>query len=358
MKVLYVSQHADMVGGGEHSLLDLMANLPEEYEITLITPGQGSFTGKAERYGISVSSLPMPKLGLHSLAAIKPWLDALREMKPDIIHANNSRAAFYAAFAGRWLGIPAIFHCRIAEKDGLMDRILMRLVQAVICNSQAVAKRFSEADQPVHVIYNGIEIKQQLSVRNPLPEAERLLLFVGRISEEKQVDVALHVFGRLAEDDESLHLAIVGGDAPQGYEYADGLRAWSQQQSWGYRVHWLGQQQDISDWYSSADVLILTSKHEGFGRVLVEAMGHGLPVVAFAVGGVPEVVEDGEQGILIEPNNVGAMVQACQHIFLDEATAKRMAVSGRQRAACFSIQQHVDQICDVYKKLTPGNAYE
>jgi len=349
--VAYVSQFREFVGGGEHSLLALMQNLPESYQPLLITPGTGVFSQRAASSGINTDSLPMPPLGLRSFKAMRCWIKWLGRERPSVIHANNSRAAFYAGLAGKRLGIPLIFHCRIAAKDRLMDAILMRLVTAVVCNSMAVAERFKNSNLPVSVIYNGIEIGDSTGVVQLPSKPERLMLFVGRLTEEKQVEVTLDAFALLAEEDTGLHLAVIGADAPGSEAYAEGLRQRCLTHDWGLRVHWVGEQEDVARWYKEADLLILTSKHEGFGRVLVEAMAHAVPVVAFNVGGISEVVEDGVQGLLVDAGDIKGIVESCKSILKNSDQHRKMGRAGVIRAKQFSIKQHVDQICKLYQRL-------
>jgi len=351
MRIAYISQFADMVGGGEHSLLDLMTHLPEGYEPQLCAPSEGLLTRKAHEAGIGLSIVPMPKVGLGTLFVLGQWVSTLRSLNPDVIHANQSRAALYAGLAGKWLGIPVIFHCRIANHDGWMDKLLMALVDMIICNSQAVSKRFVTAKVPVQVVYNGIEFAAPVTTQDLLPDAEKLLLFVGRISEEKQVESLLAIFDVLVSEDASLHLAIVGDDAPDDVEYGQGLRDFSTSQPWAKQVHWLGRQDDVAAWYARADILLLTSKHEGFGRVLVEAMAEQLPVVAFAVGGVPEVFDDGVEGILVRAGDKEGMLNACRTLLAQPELCKLMGKKGLKRAQTFSIAKHVQQIKACYAQL-------
>ncbi|MCF7821133.1 MAG: glycosyltransferase family 4 protein [Mariprofundaceae bacterium] len=355
-KVVYVSQFDGFVGGGEHSLLTLMQNIPDLYSPVLITPRAGAFSLKAGASGIRTDTLPMPPVGLKSFMALKQWGEWLKLEKPGLIHANNSRAAFYAGIAGKKLGIPVIFHCRIAEKDPLMDSILMYLVSAVICNSHSVAERFESSRLPVCVIYNGIEPPAPASVAKLPDESERLVLFVGRISREKQLEMALEAFARLSGLDSGLHMAIVGAEADGHEAYADDLKRLCSESDWGPRVHWVGEQEDVARWYKVADLLILTSKHEGFGRVLVEAMAYAVPVVAFNVGGVPEVVENGVQGLLVEAGDVDGLVESCRSILDDPEQHQKMGEAGIIRANEFSVRSHVDQVCELYQRLTSGKA--
>ncbi len=351
MRIAYVSQFPNMVGGGEHSLLDLMCHVPSSVEPVFITPSEGELTEQAKACGIKHVSLPMLKLVQFKPSILQAWVKALQVIKPDVIHANNSRAAFYAGLAGRKLHIPVVFHCRIAQPDALMDGILKRLVGTVICNSQSVAARFQSYAKPVHVIYNGLNVTSLPNLANPLPSADKYMLFVGRITPEKQLEHALKVFADLAAQDEGLHFVVLGEAGPDDNGYMQGIKDECKQHAWCDRVHFLGYHDDVTPWYAHAQYLILTSKHEGFGRVLVEAMSQACPVVTYAVGGVPEVFEDGEQGFLIAPNDVQAMSQACKRLLEDKSLNTSMGQAGVKHAQNFSIETHVSQVVSVYQGL-------
>jgi len=352
MRVVYLSQFPNMVGGGEYSLLDLMGNLPKSIEPVLVTPSEGVFTDKAKKKNIRHVTLPMPPLKQARFSTFSAWRKAIKALKPDVLHANNSRAAFYAGVAGKQLGIPVIFHCRVSDHDGFMDTLLQRLVDVIICNSEAVAGRFVDFPKPSHVIYNGLTITPFPNLPNPLPSADKYVLFVGRITSEKQLEHALEVFGALASQDTDLHFVIVGGAGPEDEGYLQQVKDTNANETWFNRVHWLGFCHDVTKWYVHASLLVLTSKHEGFGRVLVEAMAQATPVVAYAVGGVPEVFDDGVEGYLISPDDKQGMIKACSNIIHDEDLRHRLGQAGQQRAKQFSIDKHIAQMTAVYEDLT------
>ncbi|HIP07542.1 MAG TPA: glycosyltransferase family 1 protein [Mariprofundaceae bacterium] len=351
MRVVYLSQFPNMVGGGEYSLLDLMSHLPQDIEPVLVTPSEGVFTDKAKNNNVRHVTLPMPPLKLAKFSTFSQWRKAIKVLKPDILHANNSRAAFYAGVAGKLLGIPVIFHCRVSDHDGFMDTLLQRLVDVIICNSEAVAQRFTDFPKPTHVIYNGLPIAKFPNLANPLPSAEKYMLFVGRITPEKQLEHALEVFGALATHDSNLHFVIVGGAGPEDEGYLQEVKEMFMQKSWFSRVQWLGFCHDVTKWYVHASLLVLTSKHEGFGRVLVEAMAQATPVVAYTVGGVPEVFTDGEQGYLIAPDDKQTMIEVCAKVLSDNDLQQCLGQAGQKQAAKFAIDKHITQMTTVYHDL-------
>ena len=352
MRVVYVSQFADVVGGGEHSLMELIANLPESITAELVVPENGELAQEAGRLGLQVHYLPMPKIGFMSLNALRQWKRWLKGKEYDFIHANQSRAAFYAGWATLGQATKVIFHCRIAKKDGLMDAMLMRLSDAIICNSKAVADRFKAFNGVLKVIYNGVT-RQDVSkgVALDLSADELLMLFVGRLSSEKQPDLALQLFEKLAQKFEHLHFAMVGGDDPQQPAYSKKLRAMAVNSIFSERIHLPGAVNSVAAWYRQAELLVLTSQHEGFGRVLVEAMAEGVVPVAFEVGGVPEVVEDGVQGILVNADDMDALTISVERLLTDIPLRKKMGEAGKKRATMFTIDSHVEKVGRLYQEL-------
>lgn len=350
-KVAYVSGYSDMIGGGEHSLLELISALPEGYQPLLIVPQEGELSRRAAEKGVDSVCLPMPPIGIRTPFALFGWTGWLRKVRPDLIHANSPRTAFYAALAGKVLRIPTVFHCRVAAKDRLLDPLLVRMVDMIICNSQATASRFDAWPwkNPV-VIYNGLDVKHSIHASaDELPD--RNLLFVGRLSQEKQPEIAWRVFRMLAGRFDNLNLLYVGGDDPDHPERSARLRSETEASGLSDRVVWVGMQADVSQWYGRANVVLVPSRYEGFGRVLVEAMAHGVPVVAFEVGGIPEVVENGRQGLLISPYDEGAMADAVARLLDDDALRQQMGEAGKKHAERFSVPAHVRAVAELYKGL-------
>lgn len=349
MRVAYVSQFADVVGGGEHSLMELISHLPDSIQPELVVPAAGALSRWAEGQGIPVHLLPMPKIGFATVSVLWRWRQWLRQEAFDIVHANQSRAAFYAGCAASTSRV--IFHCRIAERDGLMDSMLMRLTDAVICNSKAVAHRFGGFSAPLRVIYNGVTIPEQTDGGIAVPDEARLLLFVGRLSREKQPQLALQLFEQLASKYDNLHLALLGGDDPHDPAFSESVRTAAAASAFRSRIHMPGAVAAVSAWYRRAELLLLTSSHEGFGRVLVEAMASGVVPVAFAVGGVPEIFEDGVHGFLVASGHPGEMRQRVESLLQDNSLRLKMAGKGRERASRFSVDAHADAVVGFYREV-------
>ncbi|MFQ5793197.1 MAG: glycosyltransferase family 4 protein, partial [Acidobacteriota bacterium] len=210
-----------------------------------------------------------------------------------------------------------------------------------------------------HVVYNGVPLpKESESKIDKKPfGAGQLLLCVARVSRWKRHDIVLDVFRDLAERFPDLHLALAGGADPDDEEWWHRIQRLSLEHPAAGRIHWLGMADELSAWYRASDVLLLASEREPFGRVLIEAMAHGLPVVASRGGGVPEIVEDGRQGFLPEPGDVEGMTKAVRQLLSDPELQKRMGKLGVKRARLFSLEAHVEGVRGVYDRvLKPKDA--
>ena len=272
--------------------------------------------------------------------------------KPDVIHANTPRSCFYAGVAGRLLGIPVVFHCRIADSDPKLDWILARLAHCVVANSKTTAGRFRRWPKlDVHTVYNGVDVDaSEVGTQDKRPfDAEQVLLCVARVSRWKRHDVVLGAFEKLAKRFDGLHLVCVGARDPYEADWWDALQARTRQSDFSERVHWVGMQKDMALWYRGADVLFLASEREPFGRVVVEAMAYGVPVVAFNAGGPAEIMTNGEQGVLMnEGENVAEMMKP---LFADRLLHEKMAAAGKKRAKEFSLAAHVSSMRGIFSSL-------
>lgn len=285
---------------------------------------------------------------------------AAKKAKVSLIYANGSRPAFYGGIVGRLLKIPLIWHCRIAEKDYWLDPILSRLSNLIIVNSRATGKRFSEQIQgKIRVIYNGIDT-QWLKDENVCDahlqvQENKILLAVARISKWKRHDLVISAFEAVAETQPDLSLVIVGAKDPLEPEWWDYLQKRTADSRYAKRIHWIGNVEDVRPWYRAASILLLPSENEAFGRVLVEAMACGVPVVAARGGGVPEIVRHGKDGILIPMGKSHAMAEAIRIILKDEDTTKKMSRSGKERAKMFSLESHIKAIiCEFEEAIGIG----
>lgn len=357
MRALFVSHNVDFVGGGELSLLQLTRGVRDRgHEVMLAVPGCGWLQEQAEAAGINTIIAAMP--GLASPACL-PELVRWRRFAatvwhPDIIHANTPRSAIYGGMAGWGGGVPVVFHARISWPDIRLDWLIARLTRCVIANSHSTARRFATHRRlDVRVVHNGIDTEGFEKIRASAKPfgARQILLCVARVSRWKRHDVLLEAFDLLAAKHETLHLVCAGGVDEYDPEWMGELRLRTDRLCAAHRVHWVGHCTDPREWYAAADVFVLASESEPFGRVVVEAMASGVPVVAINRGGPAEIVENGVQGLLCSPADAHDMAHKIDTLLQDAVLRRRLGEAGRQRAREFGLPRHLDAMVSLFESV-------
>jgi glycosyltransferase involved in cell wall biosynthesis len=357
-QVLFADHHADIIGGGQLSLLDLMGHLdPRRYLPRLVCPGGGTLAAAARREGIEVDEVEMPSLRA-PLAAASLW--KIRRLVGQhgaaLLHANSSRGMFYAGLAGRLAGVPAIWHVRIAAAEAWWDRLLAGMARRVVANSRATAGRF--AGRAVEVIYNGEELEPFARADGRRFRQELglgggpVVGMVGRLTPEKDHETLLRAAALLAPRWPRARFLVVGEDPDPGQGRRAALESLAAELGVAGRVVFTGQRDDIPEVMAGLDALVHCAHQEAFGRVLVEAMAAGLPVVATAVGGIPEVVIDGQTGVLVAEGDPPAVAGAVEGLFRAPARRQALGRAGRERAVrCFSLEAHVERVQALYDQV-------
>jgi glycosyltransferase involved in cell wall biosynthesis len=357
--MIAISNHGTMLGGGEYSFLDLLPRLGDGWNILTVVPVHGDLASRLNEKGIKTKVIPLPPL--------RPWLvddilEALtaysricRKFHPDLIYANGSRAAIYGGITGRILTIPVIWHCRIASPDIYLDFILSNLMNRIIANSQAAANRFFPIfRRKVRVVHNGIDLEWIRDTSVVKPDTVRthwkVVLSVGRVSGSKRHDRVLAAFDRIAGVMPNAHLVLVGSPDALEPAWFNFVQQLSRRSAFSDRIHWIGHAEDVRPWYKAASVLVMASENEAFGRVLVEAMACGVPVVALRSGGMPEIVRDGRDGFLVTTGDTAGIADAALKIMKNEGLRSRLSESAQERAECFCMTKYVQGVLSVLEE--------
>jgi glycosyltransferase involved in cell wall biosynthesis len=369
-RVLLVSHHGDIVGGGEISLLTLIAGLVARgWQVTLAVPGQGPLARAAAERGALVEVKNMPTLrrpGGSLLRAVRELRSLARSLRPDVVHANGTRAMFYAGMAARAIACPAVWHLRIVDPDPIFDVMLIRLADAVIATSEAARarlRRWPEALRACRVIPNGLDLsafaaeRSRRDVRDELgiPDEDVVVMSVGRLVDFKRFDLLLDAIAHLRRRVPGPLRCVIVGSGP--HEAA--LRQRAQREDLAGTVTLTGHRDDVADLLGAADVFVLTSPVESFGRVLIEAMAMSLPVVAPHSGGPAEIVRDGEDGLLVAADHAAAFEAAIERLALDGALRRQLGTAGRARVEhSYSMEAHAGAVVRLYDELRGGPGSE
>jgi glycosyltransferase involved in cell wall biosynthesis len=229
-----------------------------------------------------------------------------------------------------------------------VERLLARRAARVITITEALRRftveRVGIPAGKVTTIHYGLDDLPRRWADNPtvtLPAGARVLLAVARLTEQKGVDVAVRALA-LVRDRHPGAVLVVLGEGPARPEL---------ERVAGGGVYLLGRVGDVAAWYRRADVLVHPARWEGFGLALLEAMLAALPVVATRVSSIPEILVDGETGVLVPANDADALAAALDRLLADETLRAAYGEAGLRRArAEFSVERMARQTLQVYER--------
>ena len=349
------------IGGAEKALSRLLTRMDRDHftpTVACLYGGDGPVADEIRALGIPITDLGMT--AKWRLDALWRLYRLLRRERPTILHTWMFHANIPGRVLGRLAGAPIIISSeRTMGQESRwrywLNRITDPLTDRVVCVSQLVADFVvAEVGIPRHkttVIPNGIDVrafehlptKREARAMLGLPLDSMLIGTVVRLDPVKRLDVLLQAVTSV----DDAHAAIIG-DGPERSR----LEALSKQLGLGERVHLVGHQNNVSDWLAALDVFTLTSDWEGMSNAVLEAMSAGLPVVATAVGGTPEVVVDGITGLLVPPRAPDALAQAITRLLRTPALRRKMGQAGRERVERhFSVERMVQETEALYEEL-------
>jgi len=212
-------------------------------------------------------------------------------------------------------------------------RFLLSSAHAIVAPSQAFLAdcltRFPHLAPKATFIYNGVDIRELTSDNGEglMPDG-RYLLCIAASNEKKALDVLLRAFTLVKDADEAIRLVLVG-DGPLRRQHEELARALALDG----RVEFLGWKgrSEVARLLRGCELFVLPSRSEPFGIAIIEAMACRKPVVASAVGGIPEIIEDGQNGILVEPDNPPALANTVLALLRDHARLRSIADNGHAR---------------------------
>ena len=262
----------------------------------------------------------------------------LRSRGADVVHIHNTKPLIYGGPAARLAGIRRVVYTRHGQRhqsspsQTLLFRLASHCAQRIVCvsdDSAALSRHEGLAAQKVCRIWNGIDTGR-FTFAGPDPMGPAVM--VGRLSPEKDVQTLIRAVAEVIKTRPSFQLEIAG----DGVCLPD-LRKLTGELRLDDHVRFLGEIRNVADVLAGASLFVLPSLTEGISLTLLEAMARGLPIVTTRVGGNPEVVLDGQTGLIVPPRSPRALADAILRLSKDEPVARRMGVAGRRR-----VEQHFD----------------
>ncbi|HXM50515.1 MAG TPA: glycosyltransferase [Pyrinomonadaceae bacterium] len=328
--------------------------------------GPNDFVAAAREAGLDVEVIP--ERGRFDLRVIPALRSIVEKRGPDLIITNSVKSHFLIWRSRLWRKRPWIaFHHGHTDTDRKMrfynrlDRWSLPHADRVVTVCQAFAQELSRSTgvsiDKISVQHNAIRRQPPVSTADVevlrkslgIADSERVVLSVGRLSREKAHVDLIEAFKRLRQTkpDLSIKLIIVG-DGPERSRLEAAVEATGYEE----RVVFTGQLTDVQPFYAMADVFALPSHGEGSPNVLLEAMAANLPIVATAVGGVPEMIANDESALLVPPNDPQSLTTALATLLTDKDLAQRLT----RKATTLVDSQHspanyVRSLVQIYREV-------
>jgi glycosyltransferase involved in cell wall biosynthesis/ubiquinone/menaquinone biosynthesis C-methylase UbiE len=354
VRLTHVVIGGDIAGGQIVALQLARAARGAGHDVRFISPSEGPFLVLARSNGFDVAIVQIT--GALDIAAIRRLSRELHDT--DLVHTHGHFAVnTVARIAARIAGARVVSHMHIENsfRGGFarhaqiaLDNFTARLCSAIIAVSEATRRSLILQGYPadrVLTVHNGISL--DVAPVSPRRLAHgRVVIEVGRLAEVKGQRTLLEALIHL-----DASIVLVGSDLEQGGEYERALRAYAEELGVANRVVFAGHRDDVAELLEGSDVLCLPSSAEGLPMVILEAMVRGRPVVATAVGGTPELVLDGQTGLLVQPRDPVALAAALSEILDDTAYARRLGEAGRARVReSFSAEGMSKRVLTVYER--------
>jgi glycosyltransferase involved in cell wall biosynthesis len=340
-------------GGAEKQLVFMLRALIQagiEARILCLTKGE-AFETEIKLLGIEIEYL-----GESQNRLIRLWkiIQNLRKRPADIIQSSHFYTNIYAAIAGKILKIPSIGAIRSNLKSELAihkfwGRLQIYLPDFLIVNSEIAQQTAIEhgiSVNKIEFVRNVVEIEPEISAKLRL---NTTFLFVGRLGKEKRPDRFIRLAEALVEKFPANALRFqMAGDGVWRYELEAQVKNMPLLTN---KFELLGECAEINKIYQKADVLVLTSDYEGTPNVILEAMSHGLPVIATNVGGIPEILTS-NCGFLVEPDDEKSLLEAASLLVENKELRLSLGFEGLQKVKKnHSLDSLTEHLVKIYSRL-------
>jgi glycosyltransferase involved in cell wall biosynthesis len=345
-----------VLGGADISMGHLLARLDPSVEITVLGVAAEIVERVARgRRDAATRIVPRPRSG-HDWRSLKAHVSALRQIGPDVVHANLSSpwsCQYCIAGAGllRRPRVVAVYQLAVPPKSRAQWRA-KRLTARAVHRHVGVGERTSREVEAlvglpagsVLTIHNGVPDEQRAAADRPT--AGPLVGAIGRFERQKGFDLLIRALAEI--EDASLVLVGEGSEQPMLEDLAESVGV-------SDRVLWHGWTDEARSWFGAFDVCAFPSRFEGFPLALLEALLARAAVVATDVGGVSEIVDDGESGLLVRPEDPKALADAIGRLLADADLRQRLGNQGRRRVLEHFTADHMTRSFErLYEELLTG----
>ncbi|SFG00508.1 Glycosyltransferase involved in cell wall bisynthesis [Desulfotomaculum arcticum] len=357
-------------GIGKHISV-LTENLIDYFDVTVACPENSTLEQKLKLSGIKTLSLPLKgTVSRQDLSTLKILYQYMRSKKVKLVHSHGAKAALLARPAAVLAKVPVNIytaHNSIINSNwpswknnlaAMVDYVLSWPTDSIITVSGALGEEISKFERiprsKIKVIPNGIDYKafnkildrKKLKSDFGIPWDRQVIGTVARMAPQKGLHILIQAAELLVKEFD-LHFLMVG-DGP----LKKTLQEQVQNKALGNRFIFTGALEDVSAAYSVMDFFVLPSLTEGLPLSLLEAMAFNLPVLASRVGGIPEVIDDKECGMLVAPGDFRDLVQSIAYLLKNPGLARQYSTKARQKIVKeFCVTRTIKETVNLYLQL-------
>lgn len=365
-------------GGAQIAVFLLAENLPYfGYNVLLVTGQEsgeeGSLLYEAKKRGINIRIIPSLRRDvsiLRDICSLFEIIKVLKETKPAILHTFTSKAGFIGRMAGTICRVPVtIYSPRGHIFNGyfspwkrrcfwLLEKLALRMCDAFVCLTEEERREWQKygfCHPYMPIIHSGVEIEKFEKPSVPpdilkkelgIEEGSKTVGYIGRLAPVKGARYLLLAGEILLKKYKNLNILFVG----DGEERAI-LERMLREKGLDKRIHFLGHKEDVVDYLHIMDIVVVPSINEGFGRVIVEAWAGGKAVVGSAVGGIKELIEDYQTGLLVSPASPLELAEAIEKLLSNDELRSKLGERGKEKAKKYSVEEMVKKTVELYEFL-------
>ncbi len=382
ISILYIITKANW-GGAQRYVYDLATHLdPKKYSVVVATGGEGLLTERLRAAGVRTVEIPALARDVRLFKDFKAFCGLLRVIAreaPDVVHVNSSKAGGFGALASHCMiflfrrrptVVFTVHGWAFLEDRPRPVRFFLWFASwltALLCDhiifvsrrDAVLARRFI-ARRKIVLIPNGIEAPHFFEraqaraflmqrARSPFPAATTVVGTIAELTPNKRIEDLIDAFGMAVQTIRNKHLAlcIIGA----GEEKQALRRRAEEMRGTGKAIFFLGFITDASRYLKGFDIFVLPSAKEGLPYVVMEAMSVGIPVIATSVGGIPDLISDKTNGILVPPKEPEILAETISFLVKDTAAALRLGARAKEKIKlASSLGLMVEKTAALYKR--------
>lgn len=367
MKLFYVITMSNW-GGAQAHLYDLVKNaINQKNECVVVLGEPGELADRLKELGVKIIILKSLKREINVVQDMKCVFALTRILlneKPDLIHAHSSKAGIIARIAAKLTSTPVVFTAHgwaftegVSEKKRklfiLIEKSIARFTNKIICVSEydrqlAIQNKVAEPTQLITIV-NGVEVsKGKLNNNIEVNNGRIKIIMVARFSSQKDYETLTLALSEVKGDFEALYV----GEGELQFQIKELVK----EKKLDQKINFLGMRKDVLELLEKSDIFVLSSNYEGLPISIIEAMSKSLPIVASDVGGIKELVEDGETGYLIGKKDYTGLAEKLQFLLDHPEERKKMGQASYQKYENeFSLALMLEKTFSVYHEVLQKN---